>query len=174
MKLKNELINKDNIGLAWKFNVGPSSCENPEYYRQFITLCAMDEIIQGRSQTHMFIDCESNALAGYISMRASALILLCEGKAQTNPALEISELAVDENYERMGVGTEMFSFAVLTAVELRKKFLGIQYIVVCADPKAVGFYEKLGFMPLSTGYEIPRDGWNDNCIAMYIKLPELN
>lgn len=172
MKLKNELLNSENVGLAWTFNVSPSSCDNPEYYRNFVTLCAMDEAKAGLSRTHMFIDEEKNKLAGYISLRASALFYEDEGKIRAKPAVEISELAVDENYERKGVGTEMFSYAVFTADNLRDCVMGVSHIILCADPMAVEFYKKLGFDEISSGYKVPRDGWNDNCVPMYIRLPE--
>ena len=87
-------------------------------------------------------------------------------------ALEIAELAVDERYERKGVGTELVNIALGAADFLRQHWLGIKYIAVCADPSAVGFYEKEGFRSVATLYEIPRDGWNDNCVPMYIALPE--
>ena len=124
--------------------------------------------------THLFIDEENNKLAGYVALRTTSLITRSEdGKPVVHPALEVAELAVDSDYERSGVGREMVNFTVAVADLLRHDLLAIKYIAVVADPKAVGFYEKLGFAPVRDVYEIPRDGWNDNCEPMYIRLPDL-
>lgn len=175
MKLRRDLLKSEHMGLAWRFDVSPYSCDNPIYYKQYITLCALDDFRTGTSLTHVFIDEQSDKMAGYISLRASSLISESEtGSMLVHPALEIAELAVDKGYEGKGVGREMFNFAVATADSLRMEHLGIKYIAVCADPKAVGFYKKLGFEPVGSLYKIPRDGWNEKCTPMYIALPELN
>ena len=70
------------------------------------------------------------------------------------------------------IGTQMVEFALLTADTLRQEHLGIKYVVLCADPKAVGFYEKLGFGCIEDLYQVPRDGSNSDCVPMYIQLPE--
>lgn len=49
---------------------------------------------------------------------------------------------------------------------------GIKFLLACADPAAVGFYEKKGFSRVSDLFEMPRDGSNNNCTPMYIQFPE--
>lgn len=173
MSLSHELLGMENVGLAWGFRVSPSSCENPLYYSQYIQLSAMGDQKSGQSMTHVLVDDEIGLLAGYVSLRATSLISVGEnGLPVVHPTIEIAELAVDERYERKGVGTELVNIALGAADFLRQHWLGIKYIAVCADPSAVGFYEKEGFRSVATLYEIPRDGWNDNCVPMYIALPE--
>lgn len=89
-----------------------------------------------------------------------------------SPALEIAELAVCESAERLGIGTELLKFASVLAYELNDDFLGIEYIVLCADEQAVPFYQKFNFGRISDIGEIPRDGWNDGCVPMVLRIAE--
>jgi hypothetical protein len=57
---------------------------------------------------------------------------------------------------------------------MRTDTIGIEYVVACADSASVSFYEKNDFVLLSEHYEVPREGWNRNCIPMALRLPEIN
>jgi len=62
----------------------------------------------------------------------------------------ISDLAVDRDYQGMGIGRQL--------IERLKKKLGeeeIQYVLTSA-PKAVGFYEKIGFERADKAFVIKR------------------
>lgn len=172
MNLKHELLNKENVGLAWQFRVSPDSCDNPGYYENFLRLSAMTDAKAGQSVTHVLLDSDSNRIAGYVSLRATSLVSTDEdGVFLVHPAIEIAELAVDADYEGKDVGSDLVGFVILFANELRAS-IGIRSVLVCADPKAVGFYEKQHFEPLSSLYKTLNDGWNNNCIPMYLEFPE--
>ena len=64
----------------------------------------------------------------------------------------------------------MVKTAIAEAVRLNDTMIGIKCIVLCADPKAVGFYNKLGFTKILTHQEIPREHRNKNCIPMMLKI----
>lgn len=132
---------------------------------------------QGMGVTHVFVDedeeTKEKKIAGYITLRSSSLIMDSgENYKLGYPALEISELAVDCNYERQNLGTDMVKFAINEAVELNEETVGVQYVILCADPKAVGFYSnaKLGFKELSMYKQIPREYRNKDCIPMVLKV----
>lgn len=174
MNVSHKVMNSECIGLAWKFRVSPDSCENPTHYEQYIQLVAVMDGNMGMGTTHLLVDDDTNELMGYITLRATSLVSENErGNKIVHPALEIAELAVAEKYERIGVGTSLVRFAILTADDLRERLLGIRYVVLCADPKAVGFYEKLKFAKVRDIYDVLRDGSNDNCEAMFIELPQV-
>ncbi len=63
------------------------------------------------------------------------------------PALEIAYLAVDERYERRGIGTVIVEAIVRKAQE--QKFAGCQFLTVEAlktkEYSAIGFWSKCGF-----------------------------
>lgn len=179
MNLALQQLSGDHIGLAWKFRVSPDSCDNPEHYEQYLTLCALSEQEAGRGVTHLLLTVDDSGsitdkseIAGFITLRATSLVNSCDGKQYVMPSLEIAELAVNQSFERQGIGTKLVDTAIFIATELNSRFIGIQYVVLCADPKAVGFYKnpKVGFGRLEDYYKILHDGWNDNCTPMYIKL----
>lgn len=173
LELDVHVMSNDFYGLAFNFNVSPASCDNPDHYMQYIKFSAISDNKAGQALTHIFIDESQHKLAGYIALRATSLINEGQsGEHIVHPSLEIAELAVAKEYERKQVGTQMVEFALLTADMLRQEHLGIKYVVLCADPKAVGFYERLGFGRIEDLYQVPRDGSNSNCVPMYIQLPE--
>lgn len=172
-----ERMSTEYAGLAWKFHVSPDSCENPGHYEEYLRLCAIGDYRTGMGVTHLIIDKDETgaeiAIAGFITLRATSLVSTSEtGVKIVHPALEIAELAVDKEYERKGVGSKLVDTAIFIADRLRNSFLGIKYVVLCADPKAIGFYEKMNFGKIGDLYEALREGWNDHCEPMYITFPE--
>ena len=49
------LFDENDIGLAWKFQVNPSSCGNHEHYEEYIRLIAFDDRRRGKGVTYIFI-----------------------------------------------------------------------------------------------------------------------
>lgn len=175
MNLVERPLNQDTQGLIWDFHVSPTSCNNPDYYSTFLRFTAVSDFIEGMGVTHLLIDEQGtgNVIAGYITLKATALLLSGEnGTYLGRPAVEIAELAVREGYERKGVGSALIDIAISKIDEIRRHVLGIRCMVVCADPSAVGFYEKYGFYLVSDLYEVLRDGSNNNCVAMMLPLVE--
>ena len=86
------------------------------------------------------------------------------------PALEISNLAVSKDYERRKVGTELILHVIAEVLKANRGFAGIKYIVLAADPKSVGFYEKMEFYKLREYFEIPRQMDNADCVPMFMKI----
>ena len=171
------LMGKEYAGLAWKFCVSPDSCDNPDHYERYLRLNAIVDYKIGMGITHLILDCDEDgnavAIAGFVTLRATSLVNTDEnGVKIVHPSVEISELAVTKDYERRGIGTGLIDLAISIADDLRSKLIGIKYIVLCADPKSVGFYEKKDFGKIGELYETLREGWNNNCEPMYIILPE--
>jgi GNAT superfamily N-acetyltransferase len=60
------------------------------------------------------------------------------------PAVKIGRMAVDEKYQRKGIGRAMIKFSVGIAEKLNA-FIGCRFLTVDAKEGARAFYEKLGF-----------------------------
>ena len=161
------------LGLAWKFQVNPDSCDNPEHYEEYIKFHAVRDCLDGRGTTHILV--EDEKILGYITFKASCLTRRYDGSdlPEGDPALEIAELAISTEAENMGYASLLVQYSFVISGEINQNQLGIRYITLCADPKAVGFYEKHGFKRIEEWQEIPREGWNKNCIPMFIRVPDL-
>ena len=173
------VMSPDYARLTWDFHVSPDSCDNPAHYEEYLRLCAINDQENGMGVTHLLLDTDKNgkpiAIAGYVTLRATSLVGTDnDGTKIVNPSLEIAELAVDKDYERKGVGTELVRLTISVADKLQRKFLGIKNIVLCADPKAVEFYKKKKFGMIEDWYEALRDGWNNHCEAMYMAMSDLD
>ncbi len=169
-----EVFNKDIAGLAGSFTVNPDSCENSNFYGEFLRYSALSDQAAGRSTTHVFIDDNQNKIMGFISLRANSILSIEDnGTILGDPALEISVLAVAQEYEGRGVGTALIDFALSEAAYLHEKHMGIKNIVLVADPKAIGFYIKNDFLEMSReAFEqhLPKENWNQNCVPMRMEL----
>jgi len=170
-----ELYKTEHAILAQSFHVNSEKCENPAHFDDYIRLCALSDYRKGVATTHVMIerDNENNPLCicGFISLKAATLIT-DEKKMYGVPAIEIAELAVDKNYENSGVGKALLQFAARTCDILRET-IGNKYLLVCAERHAVGFYKHvLPFVNANDYYRIPREIWNDECIPLYLILPE--
>lgn len=168
----------DYAGLAFKFKVNPDSCGRSEHYEEYLRFIALSDYNSGKGVTYVLLDIDDNtgdkSIMGFITLRTSSLIMMKDNYYEGRSAIEITELAIDINYERKGFGTHLVNFAGAMADVLRKDSIGIEYMVLCSDPESVGFYKKCGFSLLSTLYEIPREGWNIGCTPMLMRFPELN
>lgn len=60
------------------------------------------------------------------------------------PAIEVTYLAVDLNYQKQGIGKKIVKRVTLQAV-FNTKWLGAKYLFLWSVPKSIDFYEKLGF-----------------------------
>lgn len=158
--------------LAWGFRVNPESCDNPEHYENYLKFSAVSDQVAGNGTTHIILDHERNRIVGFVTLRASSLINECEGIAYGEPVLEIAELAVDQEYERRGYGKLLVDLSILMADQLNAEFIGIRYIMLCADPKAVPFYSHrtVGFGKVADYYNVPREKWNVGCVPMFLKV----
>lgn len=168
-----KIVNSENIGLAGQFSVNPSSCENSDFYKDYLMFNALLDVRSGRSTTHLFIDTDARRIMGFISLRASSIIYHDEKNTPIGePALEIAVLAVDKDYERRGVGSALIDLAISEASMLRQNHLGVRYITLAADNLAVEFYRKMLFSPMEDLWEhyMPKDGQNNTCVPMVLRL----
>lgn len=165
-------VNSGNVGLAASFSVNPSSCENSTFYKQYLQFSSLMDQRSGRNTTHLFIDNTANRIMGFVSLRASSIISQGEGNVMLGePALEISMLAVDKDYERRGVGSSLIDFALSEAAELHNSHIGVRYIILAADPMAVNFYKKMGFVPMEDRWShMPKENWSAHCAPMVLEL----
>lgn len=179
MSIYHDLMSNEYASLSRDFHVNPKRCDNPSHYENYIVMDCFSDHKQGMGVTHVFIDEDESIghkrIAGYITLRSSSLIMdIGENYKLGYPALEIAELAVDEEYEHNGLGTDMVKFAINEAVELNDERIGCQYIILCADPKAVEFYsnKQLNFKKIRQMQEIPRETRNSTCVPMMLKIVE--
>ena len=167
----------EDAGLAFSFKVNPESCGNNSHYEEYLRFCAITDQKSGKGVTHVLVDecadSHKKAIVGFITLKASCLNKRYENYISGHPSIEIAELAVDMDFEGNGYGTDLVNYAYVVANKLRHEYAGIEYIVTCADPVSEFFYGKFGFSRLEDYYEVPREGWNVDCIPMFHKLPEL-
>ena len=154
------------VGMAYAFKVNPLSCSNPEHFENYLKLSAIGDNAEGHMTTSVLVDNDGKGIAGYLSLRSSALII----EESTEPALEICCLAVNQEYEGNGIGSQLINMAMAIAMQVNEHFIGIRYILLAAEPKAVGFYKKNHFFELEQYYKMPLERKNEDCVPMMLRL----
>ena len=171
------LFKNEHSGLTSKFRVNPKSCGRHGHFEEYLRFNALSDYKGGRGVTFLLLDendiTDEKSIIGFFSLRASSLTYDCDDHIEGRAAIEITELAVDEDYEHQGYGRHLVGLAIDIIDDLRTEYIGIQYVVLCSDPMSVSFYERLQFSKVSDYYIIPREGWNVDCIPMFRRLPEL-
>ncbi len=173
---KIERFDAKHASIAQSFYVNPEHCENPQHFEGYIRLNAYGDFRSGMSTTHVMVEYEDGCddpvcLNGYISLKATSLVIE-DNTLSGYPALEISELAVDKKFEGQHYGKALLEYAVRICDELREQ-IGIKYLLVCAEKNAESYYKHvLPFHNAGDYYIIPREQWNENCIPLYLWLPE--
>ena len=173
-------FNKGHKGLASNFKVNPNSCGNSEHFHRYLNFCAITDQKIGKGVTYILVNEEEcnkkKDIIGFITLKAASLVMISDNHMEGYPAVEISELAVDLNFERKGFGTDLVNYVIKIANKLRNEIIGVEYIVTCSEPLSVPFYIKNNFYKLENyfdiPFDIPREGWNVDCIPMAFKLPE--
>lgn len=167
-----KLASKTLSYLFGNFSVNPASCQNSKFYQDYLKYSSLSDQENGRGVTHLFIDEDHDKLMGFVTLRASSFIYKDDdGNNIGNPAIEITVLAVDQNYERRYVGTNLIDYVVVQANRMKEAYAGVKYIVLSADELSVEFYEKMGFSSLNENWEsIPRELSSVNCKPMAIML----
>lgn len=164
------------VELSFSFECNSDKCGNYQHYTDYLKYNAMSDFATGMGVTYVMCEIGEDSkpvrILGFVTLKASSLVTGGFGEQMDGyPAIEISELAVDRNYEGQGIGRTLLNYAVYVCDQIREEFIGVKYLIVCADPQAEEFYRKaLNFEKVSSIYNIPREHWNGDCIPMFIKV----
>lgn len=111
-----------------------------------------------RLQTHhvarTFVAIYEAVLVGYVALLADAVELKPNERKKLAlhfrdhpmvPALKIARLAIAESFSGRRLGETLVRFAAVRALDI-EAHAGCRLLTVDAYPKAIGFYERLGFV----------------------------
>ena len=121
-----------------------------------------------------FLCCHSNQLVGYITFTTDIIEkeeVRKDGRIEVPykeyPAIKIARLAVDEQYERKGVGRFLLLAAVGKALKISDE-VGCRFITVDSKQDSIEFYEKRG------GFELAKKRKNKTYPTMYLDILPIN
>jgi GNAT superfamily N-acetyltransferase len=180
MKKRVIQFNSDIMGLVENFTVSPVSYECP--YKYFLIHDALKNQNSGKSATHVLCEVDEAenpvGIIGYVTLKASGLkIKELNNITETYPAIEIAHLAIDRNFRKKGFGTSLLDYVLFIADELRRAYIGVEWIVTVAAPDAINFYAEFGFVksgeyyntvPLDYDYQI--EGLDSSQRPAYMQL----
>jgi len=130
------------------------SCGQPDLDRFFVHYAGQNQFKLGVATT--YIAEAEQRIAGFVTICVASIEraaipskrLQRRMPAYPLPVLRVARLGVDRSAQGRGVGRALLRHAFLLAARLREE-LGCVGIVTDAKPGAVGFYGRLGFLPLA-------------------------
>ncbi|MCK5122519.1 MAG: GNAT family N-acetyltransferase [Methylococcales bacterium] len=97
-----------------------------------------------------------NCIAGFVTVSAGEIsVENLPGSLRRRlpeyplPIMRIARLAIDEQFQRLGLGKKILRASFQLAFEMKARF-GCIGIVVDAKQQSIDFYKKLGLVPLQT------------------------
>lgn len=177
-------------------------CENaPALQDDFRDVVSKESYVY-RSQTHYFVDDESNMIVGYVSLSTYSMFTDSQDESFSDelrvgniiPCVEIQRFCVNDNYKTWlndngydihDVGQFLFKNFVRKILVDLSCTIGFQYVVLFAidNPKVITSYKRLKFISLEDNeyssyslcsiMNIPHDDYSMGCKFMYQPLEDL-
>ncbi|MCD7810168.1 MAG: GNAT family N-acetyltransferase [Erysipelotrichaceae bacterium] len=117
---------------------------------------------------------------GYYTLRASSIVYQEKNskKLKFIPVVELSRLAIDRPYQRLGYGSEIILKLVMDKAMEVKKYIGcIAILVFAATEHAQLFYESIGFEDIgvydekgNNTFMVNDDGFNVGCHVLLLTI----
>lgn len=127
----------------------------------------------GAGNSTLFINKEKDDIIGYFTLKCSCVRVHdteMDPDPRFIPAIEISRFALDDRYQKKGLGKAIFGFALKTIEKIREQYIGAQVVILFALPNVTEFYRKFGFEELDKTMSTYECNDNVECICMYSML----
>ena len=95
-----------------------------------------------------FFSAAKNLQSEFFIVEADGKIIACAGAEINNDAAEIQTISVDPDYQRLGVGTQIFSKLIDTIKERGSNLIYLE--VRPSNVAAINLYKQFGFRVVST------------------------
>ncbi|MGI2295961.1 GNAT family N-acetyltransferase [Paenibacillus sp. GXUN7292] len=147
---------------------GGFSCGNIDIDRFLKSDQAYAEQFRGLSSTTLIL--HRGIVIGFYTARCTQIEIQMDERTGLDmdydkyvPAVEITFLAVDTNYQREGLGTLILSNIIGECIELTK-WVAVKYLFLWSVPESIDFYERNHFVETDIGE-------TRNQIAMRLSIP---
>lgn len=128
--------------------------------KTFLKRDAKDFHAKNIAKTYVWVDSEAPPRVwGYVTLVCSQIDLAdgakpddCKGAKRYRdfPAVKVARLAVDKDVRKQDLGKRSVELAIAMTIRAIMPLVGCRFLVVDSKPKAIKFYEKLGFTLLDT------------------------
>lgn len=131
---------------------------------------------KNHKQVVYLIKDSNNHIIGYYSLRANAISYLIDSRNDVKPFIELSEFAINYEYQRKGYGTYIMLRFVFDKIKQIASIVGCQGIMTFAlDKIATSFYESLGFETVEKSQSIILpDQFSEGCTLMTISIDTID
>ena len=131
----------------------------------FLKQESLDEQAKGLNSTHLFIDEDTDKLVAYLSLCNDSIRLEIKERDElhltyaTVPAIKIARLAVDSQFQGLGLGKTLIEFAAYMSEKMRQ-ISGIVFLTLDCYAHRISFYKSIGFtkntfQPINIEYDSP-------------------
>ena len=127
--------------------------------------------------TYLLFENIDNYILGFYTLKTNAIqIQEDDNLVNALPMIEISRIAIEYEFQRNGLGKQLFYEYILPKIEEVAKIVAIFGIMVFVEEdndRAVAFYEHLGFVKANTQVQNQiTDTFNEDCVLYITSLRE--
>lgn len=109
-------------------------------------------------------------LIGYYTLKNTSLLFKADNKLRGIPAIEITYLAIDKEYQRQGYGSTIIQNIIYETFEYSDKFSEVNAIVVSSLKDKIGFYLDNKFVKFTDVFDLPYDSCRDTTEQMFLNM----
>ncbi|PWJ09716.1 GNAT family N-acetyltransferase [[Clostridium] innocuum] len=171
------MLEEERIDIDKHFEiVGDFECNNYEPLDNYLKQESFNVDKDGCGNTYVILNNSHDKIICYYTLRANSLII----NDVYAPVIELSKLAVDNKYSRLGIGTQCIMDNIIPKITEVQKHIGVIGLLVFADTEeALAFYKFLGFTYFgiydknANSFLITDDGFNDGCHLLILNVDNI-
>ena len=172
MNYKEERLNRD---IHFQI-VGNFQCGADDPLNLFLSDKAF-EYDEERYGTTYLLRAEEGDILAFYSIKANG-VQICTPMKEYNavPVVEIARIAVEFDFQNMGMGKILFYDYILPKIEKIESLIAIRWIIVFVDPfnvRGIKFYESLGFIKAEEDVQKRiGESFNEDCDLYILELKQ--
>lgn len=129
--------------------------------------------------TYLLKDQDSNIILAFYTIKANGIQIYDSETSEYSviPAVEISRIAVQYEFQQNGIGKRLFYDYILPKIEVIESMVAVKVIMVFVEPdniKGIRFYESIGFEKADSIVQTSiSESFNEECDLYVLSLENI-
>lgn len=156
--------------------VGDFSCGPDDPLNLFLSDKSFDYDEEKYGLTYVIKEKSTGTILAFYTIKANGVQTYSSEEQEYNavPVIEIARIAVEFDFQHMGVGKKVFYEKILPKIKEVEKTIAVRAIIVFVEPdneKGIAFYKSLGFLKASDDVQQKIDEtFNEDCDLYVLEL----
>ena len=158
--------------------MGDFQCGPDDPLNLFLSDDSFDYDKERYGLTYLLKDKDSDTILAFYTIKSNGVQTYSSEYEEYNavPVVEIARIAVEYEFQHMGVGKKLFYEHILPKIQGVENLIAVRAVIVFVDPdnaNGIRFYESLGFKKASRDVQQKiSESFNENCDLYVLDLKE--